>query len=98
MNDIISEFGLGEGEAEAIILFSQENADFLATDDHKAINACKIHDIPFITALTFVIESSSTGLITKNEVREMIRYLSIYGRYKDELIYKALSLISEKND
>ncbi|MBI2647196.1 hypothetical protein HYW99_01850, partial [Candidatus Woesearchaeota archaeon] len=38
LNQIINEFGLGEGEAEAIILFLQENADVLATDDHKAIN------------------------------------------------------------
>ena len=55
ISKIIKEFGLGEGETEAIVLFLQENADFLATDDHKAINVCKIYRIPFMTALTFVI-------------------------------------------
>ena len=96
LNEIIKEFGLGEGEAEAIILFLQENADFLATDDHKAINACKIHKIPFMTALAFVIECFDIKLIAGNEAKEMIRDLSIYGRYKDELIYKALNIIGEK--
>ena len=96
--EIVNEFGLGEGEAEAIVLFLQENADMVATDDHKAINACKIHKIPFITALTFTIECFDIKLITKNEAHRMIKDLGIYGRYKNELIYKALETIGEKND
>ncbi len=96
LNQIINEFGLGEGEAEAIILFLQENADVLATDDHKAINVCKIHEIPFMTALTFVIECFDTKLITKIESEEMTKNLGVYGRYKNELIYKALDRIGEK--
>lgn len=98
LSQIINEFGLGEGEAEAIALFLQENADVLATDDHKAINVCKIHEIPFMTALAFVIECFDTKLIARNKAKEMIKDLSIYGRYKDELIYKALNMIGEKND
>lgn len=98
LSQIINEFGLGEGEAEAISLFLQENADVLATDDHKAINVCKIHGIPFMTALAFVIEGFGIKLIARNEAKEMIKDLSIYGRYKDELIYKALNIIGEEND
>ena len=98
INDIIKEFGLGEGEAEAIALFLQENADILATDDHKAINLCKIYKIQFMTALTFVISASEIKIITKGEAKEMIIDLGVYGRYKDELIYKALNCIGGKND
>lgn len=97
-NQIINEFGLGEGETEAIVLFFQEKADTLATDDHKAINVCKIHQIPFMTALTFTLTAFEHKIINKNEANDMIRDLGIYGRYKDQLISKALSYLGEKND
>ena len=98
INDIIKEFGLGRGESEAIALFLQENADILAADDHKAINVCKIYRIPFMTALTFVVSASDIKLIAKDEAKEMIKDLGVYGRYKYELIYKALNCIGGKND
>lgn len=96
IGNIIKEFGLGEGETEAIVLFSQENADFLATDDHKAINVCKIYGIPFMTALTFVIKAFEIRIINKSEAKDMVKNLSIYGRYKDELIYRALDYIGDE--
>ena len=96
VNQIIDEFNLEKGETETIVLFLQENADILALDDHKAINVCKIYKIPFITALTFVITALDAKIIMKNEAKEMVRNLGIYGRYKDELIYKALNYIGEK--
>jgi len=92
---VIEEFGLGGGEAEAIILFLEQKADVLATDDHKAINACKIFEIPFITALTFILNAFEDKLIEKNKAKKMIEELGIYGRYKDELIYKALKYLGE---
>ena len=98
VNQIIDEFSLEKGETEAIVLFLQENADILAIDDHKAINVCKIYKIPFITALTFVIAALDAKIIMKNEAKEMVRNLGIYGRYKDELVYKALNYAGEKND
>jgi predicted nucleic acid-binding protein len=98
VSQIMSEFGLARGESEAIALFLEENADILAIDDHKAINICKIYKIPFMTALTFVINAHSTKLIMKNEAKEMIKNLGVYGRYKDELIYAALNYFGGKND
>ncbi len=97
-NQLVSEFGLGDGETEAIVLFFQEKADTLATDDHKAINVCKIYGIPFITALTFTLTAFELKTVNKNEASDMIKNLGIYGRYKNQLIYKALSCIGEKND
>ena len=97
-SQIIGEFGLAKGETEAIVLFLEKNADLLAIDDHKSINVCKIYKIPFMTALTFVLNACDTKLIKKNEAEEMIKNLSIYGRYKDELINKAMDYMGEKND
>ena len=93
---LVNEFGIGEGEAQSIVLFSQEKADILAADDHKSINVCKVYRIPFMTALTFALDSCKRNIIRKNEAKEMIESLSIYGRYKDELIYKALSYLEVK--
>ncbi len=98
VKNIINEFGLALGETEAIVLYLQEKADILATDDHKAINLCKIYKIPFMTALTLVIAAFDMELISKNEAKDMVKNLDIYGRYKDELVYKALSCIGGKND
>ena len=94
--EIINEFGIGEGEADSIVLFLQEKADILAIDDHKSLNVCKIYNIPFMTALTFVIDSCIKKFIGKEEAKEMIKNLSVYGRYKDELIYKAISYLEAK--
>ena len=96
VNQIINEFSLEKGETEAIVLFLQENADILAIDDHKAINVCKIYKIPFLTALTFIIMAFDSKLIAKNEAKNMIEDLRTYGRYKDELINKALDYIGGK--
>jgi len=93
VNKIINEFGTAEGEAEAIVLFLELKADILATDDHKSINVCKAYKIPFMTALTFVVDACIKKFITTNEAKKMIEELSVYGRYKDELIYKALSYL-----
>lgn len=93
VDKIDKEFNLGKGETAAISLFLQTKADMLAVDDHKAINVCKILDIPFMTALTFVVYSYQNKLIEKKPANAMIDELSIYGRYKYELINNAKSLI-----
>ncbi len=92
-HEMINEFGIGEGEAEAIVLFLQEKADILATDDHRSINVCKVYKIPFMTALTFVLDSCKRKILRKNEAKEMVENLGVYGRYKDELIDKTLSYL-----
>ena len=90
---IINDFGIAEGETEAIVLFLELKADILATDDHKSINVCKAYKIPFMTALTLVLDSYIGKYVTKNDAKKMIEGLGIFGRYKDELIYKALSYL-----
>lgn len=96
VNQIINEFGLAKGETEAIALFLQEKADVLAIDDHKPINVCKAYRIPFITTLSLVLDAYYRRIITKSEAKKMIEDLDVYGRYKDELIYKALNYLEAK--
>lgn len=96
INKIISEFGTAEGETEAIVLFLELKGDILATDDHKPINVCKAYKIPFMTALTFVVDSYIKKSVTIDDARKMIEKLRLYGRYKDELIHKALSYVEDE--
>ena len=51
-----------------------------------------------MTALTFVITAFEIKLADKNEAKEMVHNLASYGRYKDELINKALNYLGEKNE
>lgn len=95
---LLKEFNLGEGETEAICLCLEHKNAIAALDDHKAMIVCKIYDIPFITALTFVIIAFHKRMIDTKEAKQMIKMLDIFGRYKDELIYEALKIIGETND
>src|SRR5258706_16414162 len=49
------DFGLGRGEAEAIILALGEKARVLAIDDKNGINACKLLAVPFTTAIGMLV-------------------------------------------
>lgn len=89
--EIIENFRVGNGEGAAVALFLEQKADILATDDRKAINVCNVYSIPFMTSLTFVLNAFENKLIKKQDAKDMIRQLDIYGRYKDELIYNALN-------
>src|SRR3989338_5355483 len=80
VNKIMNEFGTAEGDTEAIALFLEFKADILATDDHKSINVCKAYKIPFMTTLTFVLDSHIRKFVTNNGAKKMIEDLSVYGR------------------
>ena len=49
-----------------------------------------------MTALTFVLDSHIRKFVTNNGAKKMIEDLSVYGRYKDELIYQALRYLEDK--
>lgn len=98
VKEIIAQFNIGKGEAEAVTLWFQEKDATLIIDDHKGMNICKIYAIPFVTALTLVIVAQEKKIIKQEKAVHMIRLLDVYGRYKADLIYEALKMIGEKND
>ena len=97
-DEIRKTFNIGEGESAAIALWFSWTDATLAIDDHKAMNVCKIYEIPFVTALTMIIVAFEGKSIEKKQAYEMIRELDIHGRYKAELIYEAKKLLGENND
>lgn len=86
------EFNLDEGEASALSLAHSRHST-VATDDKPTINACKILNIGFVTAIDFLIMSFKKGEIDAESARIKIEKLDEYGRYTRRIIEAALKKI-----
>jgi predicted nucleic acid-binding protein len=94
VQQVTEDFNLGAGEAEALVLAKKEGA-LLATDDRKAIQACKILHVRFTTAIDFVIRAEEKKKITKKQAQTKIEQLAEYGRYKSVIIEDAKKQLGE---
>ena len=83
------DFGLGRGEAEAIVLALSEKADVLGIDDKNGINACKLLGIAFTTAIGILVRSREKGLLTGSEALSKLATLAKHGRYKESILEDA---------
>src|SRR3990172_5295293 len=83
------DFGLGQGETEAIALAYAEKAKLLATDDKRAILACRLLKIPYVTAIGIFIRMYQKKVLNKDEARLKLDALGKYGRYSRETLLDA---------
>jgi predicted nucleic acid-binding protein len=83
------DFGLGKGEAEAIVLALAEKAPVLGIDDKNGINACKLLGIAFTTAIGILIRMREKGLLTADEALTKLSTLGEQGRYKQTILEDA---------
>lgn len=81
-----ADFSLGEGEAEAITLALNENAQLLGIDDKIGIGACKLLGISFTTAVAILIRFREKGLLESPEALEKLAMLAKHGRYKNSIV------------
>ncbi len=88
------DFGLGAGEAEAIALGIEKKA-LVATDDKNAINACKLLNLRFATAIGFLVRAFEKRLLAKQEALSKLAELSKYGRYSRKIIADAEESITK---
>ena len=86
--DIEKLFQLHAGECSAIALAKEKKLGLL-TDDRKAMNACKVLNIEFTTALNIAIASK----IEKKKALEAVEKLHMYGWYSETLIKRAKEII-----
>ena len=83
---------------EALILAKKWIGSILATDDGKAIKACRFLDIPFIITPKIVLELFRLDKITYEKAKAALEKLKIIGRYSPEIIGEAfLKLMEEKH-
>ncbi len=85
---IMQDFSIGQGEAEAIQL-AAKSGGLLATDDRNAMNACKVLNIPFTTAIGMLVRMREKRLIQRDAALLKLGLLSKYGRYRKEIIQDA---------
>ncbi len=84
---LLHDFNLGAGEAEAIAL-CLERKEVLMTDDKKAIKACKLFNIEFVTAPNIVVALTKKKVVDLELALEITSKLQKYGRYSPEIIQK----------
>jgi predicted nucleic acid-binding protein len=80
------------GEAEAIVLALTKKCP-LATDDLLAIKACKILNIPFVTAMHFLIRFAAKGALDRKTSLYYFEKLSSYARYDQRILDDAFMRI-----
>ena len=89
-----TDFNLGQGEAEAIVLASREHA-LLAIDDKSGINACKFLGVAFTTAIALLLRGYEKALLSRDEGFLRLAQLARYGRYKDTIVQDARLRLEE---
>ena len=83
------DFGLGRGEAEAIVLALVEKARILGIDDKNGINACKLLGVAFTTAIGILVRMCEKRLLTTSEALAKLDGLARHGRYKKSILEDA---------
>jgi predicted nucleic acid-binding protein len=86
---IQEDFGLGRGEAEAVVLALAEKARVLSIDDKSGINACKLLGVAFTTAIGILVRMCEKRLLTTSEALAKLEGLAKYGRYKKSILEDA---------
>jgi predicted nucleic acid-binding protein len=86
--ELMREFRLGPGEAEAVVLAREKNA-LCATDDGPAIRCCKVLGIPFTTAIGFLIALAESGELEVELALELLAKLERFGRYHARILEDA---------
>ncbi|HLB70229.1 MAG: hypothetical protein OIN88_01735 [Candidatus Methanoperedens sp.] len=87
--EVGSLFNLHGGERDVLALAKDMNIKCIICDDKKAINACKILELKFITALNVIIAMCLKGKISKEEAEKQIDMLDELGWYNIRIIKKA---------
>jgi predicted nucleic acid-binding protein len=83
------DFNMGKGEAEAITLALEKKALLVGIDDKNGINACKLLNLAFTTAIGILLRSHEKGLIDRNAAIAKLGILGRHGRYKNSILEDA---------
>ncbi len=91
-----NQFNVFGGEAEAIALCWQENADFLATDDDNVRKKKQIFQIKLIGTPAIIMALYNKKAINAEKTRQALQKLKKIGWFSSEIIDRIL-LEVEKN-
>ncbi len=94
--NLIKNFNIHDGEAEAIVLYIEEKADLLGTDDYKTLKVCKILEIKYFTTLLFIIRCFSNNKLSKDSTFLKFENLKEIGWYKENIIIDYMNKIEKE--
>jgi predicted nucleic acid-binding protein len=80
----MNDFNIHEGESEALILYSEKNADLFGTDDYRTLKVCKVLKIKYFTTPSFIIRCFAMKKLSKNIVMLKFEKLEEFGWYNEE--------------
>ena len=86
----IKEFNIQGGEAEAVDLYWQENADYLATDDDNVRKKNLLLNIKLIGTPVIILKLYEKKIIDKNKFVESINKLKKIGWFNHMILDKIL--------
>jgi predicted nucleic acid-binding protein len=86
--ELMREFRLASGEAEAIALARQKRA-LCGTDDGPAIRCCRVLGVPFATAIGFLVALTESGELETDVWLELLAKLERFGRYQARILEDA---------
>ncbi len=93
INRMMKDFHINSGEASALLL-AKKREILLATDDGLTIKACKILNVPFLTAIHFLLHIFESGIIPDPEMALVkMEKLATFGRYHHRIIESAIRRI-----
>ncbi len=88
IDKFMKDFRLGKGEASTLIA-AQKMKSLIATDDGLAIKTAKLFNIPFLTAIHFLVRLRTQKAIDMEESVMKLKLLAHYGRYQAFIIHDA---------
>ena len=85
-----NQFNIQKGEAEAVALYWQENADFLATDDDNVRKKKEMLNINIIGTPIIILYLHKDRIITRDKFIESINKLRRIGWFNSSILDKLL--------
>jgi predicted nucleic acid-binding protein len=83
---LLSDFGLDLGEAAALAVALDTPDVVVATDDRRAINACKVLRLPFVTAITVLTRLRGKEMLSRDQAARKLAILIREGRYSKTIV------------
>jgi len=94
--NLIKNFNIHDGEAEAIVLYIEEKADLLGTDDYRTLKVCKILEIKYFTTPLFIIRCFFNKMLSKDSTMLKFENLKEIGWYKENIIIDFMNKIEKE--
>ena|SRR3989344_8820990 len=93
---VSSNFNLHKGELHALALAIDVKAEFVLTDDLKAMNACKVLGIKFTNAISLLLTMYENKKLSKKSANACFFKLEEFGWYHPKIIIEFKKIMKKE--